>query len=77
MLLLHVWEIRMLKMILRSVLRMGKDARKIVKRRQSGIVPQYVYIIRSFVAPLVTLIFQVAQGASDIGLAWIYKEKFM
>jgi len=56
---------------------MGKDARKIVKRRQSGIVPQYVYIIRSFVAPLVTLIFQVAQGASDVGLAWIYKEKFM
>ena len=73
----HVWEIRMLKMILRFVLRMGKDARKIVKRRQSGIVPQYVYIIRSFVAPLVILIFQVAQGASDVGLAWIYKEKFM
>jgi len=56
---------------------MGKGARKIVKRRQSGIVPQYVYIIGSFIVPLMTLIFQVAQGASDVGLAWIYKEKFM
>lgn len=29
--------------------------------------------------PLLTLaffMFQVAQGASDVGLAWIYKEKF-
>jgi len=55
---------------------MGKDARKTVKRRQSGIALQYVNI-RLFILPLATLILQVAQGASDVGLAWIYKEKFM
>jgi len=64
------------KMILHFASQMGKDARKTVKRRQSGIALQYVNI-RLFILPLATLILQVAQGASDVGLAWIYKEKFM
>jgi len=64
--------------VLRSASRTGKGARKIERKQPSGIAQRYVPR-----PPTGTtcennrMYFQVSQGGiSDVGLAWIYKEKY-
>lgn len=58
----------------RSASRTAKAARKTGRRPQSGTERRYVFFI--LISMLELIAAQVAQGVSDIGLAWIYKEKF-